>query len=245
MSQIQKAQGIIIKKIDYKENANLITLLTKEGKVSLIVRGAKKINSVMRNYTNLFSVIDYNATANLSLNTLTEATVVNSFVNIMSDMDKLNVGMVILEKINIFSDEIINKELFYDFIKLIFDKLNNTEYPYSLMCLFDLKLLYLLGVSPEFRECVICGNKDIEDGKFSVENGGVICNKHLINYVNLDDVETKALKLIYYIKPDKIDDEFLKLIKDYEQNIMKTIDSFYERHLDFHSKAKKIMKTII
>ena len=69
------------------------------------------------------------------------------------------------------------------------------------MCLFDLKLLYLLGVSPEFRECVICGNKDIEDGKFSVENGGVICNKHLINYVNLDVVETKALKLIYYIKP--------------------------------------------
>ena len=59
MSQIQKAQGIVIKKIDYKENANLITLLTKEGKIALIVRGAKKMNSVMRNYTNLFSVLDF------------------------------------------------------------------------------------------------------------------------------------------------------------------------------------------
>lgn len=245
MSQIQKAQGIVIKKIDYKENANLITLLTKEGKLSLIVRGAKKINSVMRNYTNLFSILDFNATTNLSLNTLTEATVVNSFINIVSDMDKLNAGMVILEKINYFCDEIQNKELFYDFVKLIFDKLNNTNYPYLLMCLFELKLLYLLGVSPEFKQCVICGNKDVEDGSFSVENGGVICTKHMINYVNLNQTETKALQLLYFIKPDKIDEEFLKLISDYEQNLIKTVDSFYERHLDYHSKAKMIIKTIL
>ena len=42
MSQIQKLEGIVIKKSDYKENASLITVLTKEGKHSLIVRGAKK-----------------------------------------------------------------------------------------------------------------------------------------------------------------------------------------------------------
>lgn len=245
MSQIQKAQGIVIKKIDYKENANLITLLTKEGKIALIVRGAKKMNSVMRNYTNLFSVLDFNATSNLSLNTLTEANVINASVNIVTDMDKLNAGMVILEKINILSDEIQNKELFYDFVKLILEKLNNTNYPYTLMCLFELKLLYLLGVSPEFKECVICGSKDVEDSKFSVENGGVICSKHMLNYINLEQNETKALQLLYFIKPDKIDDEFLKLINQYEQSLIKAVDSFYGRHLDFHSKVKKIIKTIL
>lgn len=245
MSQIQKAQGIIIKKIDYKENANLITLLTKEGKLSLIVRGAKKINSVMRNYTNLFSIIDFNATSNLSLNTLTEAAVLNAHINVLTDMDKMNAGMVILEKINVFSDEIQENELFYEFVKLIFDKLNNTNFPYLLMSLFELKLLYLLGVSPEFKECLLCGAKDVEDGCFSVENGGVICSNHDINYINLNQTETKALKLMYFIKPDKIDEEFLKLLKDYEQSIIKTIDSFYERHLEFHSKAKKIIKTIL
>ena len=73
MSQIQKLQGIVIKKIDYKENGNLITLLTKEGKISLIVRGSKKINSVTKNYTNLFTLLDFNSTSNMKLNTLTVA----------------------------------------------------------------------------------------------------------------------------------------------------------------------------
>ena len=116
MSQIQKSQGIVIKKSDYKENANIITLLTKEGKLSLIVRGAKKINSVTRNYTNLFSQLDFNATDNLKLNTLTEAITINPFINIYDDVDKLNAGMVILEKINLLTDEIQNTELFYEFV---------------------------------------------------------------------------------------------------------------------------------
>ena len=81
MSQIQKQEGIVIKKSDYKENASLITVLTKEGKLSLIVRGAKKINSVTRNYTNLFTKLDFNATNNLKLNTLTEALVISSYIN--------------------------------------------------------------------------------------------------------------------------------------------------------------------
>ena len=119
MSQIQKQEGIVIKKSDYKENASLITVLTKEGKLSLIVRGAKKINSVTRNYTNLFTKLDFNATNNLKLNTLTEALVISSYININTDMDKLNAGLAILEKVNFFLEEITNSSQFYSFFSLI------------------------------------------------------------------------------------------------------------------------------
>ena len=244
MSQIQKLQGIVIKKIDYKENANLITLLTPKGKLSLIVRGSKKINSVTRNYTNLFSQLDFNATDNLKLNTLTEGYIVNAFVNINTDFNKMNVGLQILEKINLLCDEIQNYEVFYTFVVKVFNLLENTSYPISILNIFEIKLLYLLGVAPELRECVICQNKDIEHGFFSVSSGGIICRKHQINNYDLDSLSTNALKLLYYIKIDKIDEDFLKLINDYSITISNVIDKFYERHLDFHSKTKKIIKTI-
>lgn len=244
MSQIQKLQGIVIKKIDYKENGNLITLLTKEGKISLIVRGSKKINSVTKNYTNLFTLLDFNSTSNMKLNTLTEGSVINSFININTDFDKLNAGMVILEKINILCDEIQNKELFYNFVCSVLTTLDKTKYPYGILLMFELKLLYLLGVSPELKQCVLCNKKDNENSNFSIEHGGVICINHQINNYDLDTIHTKALKLLYYIKPDKIDDEFLSLVNDYTNKISVVVDKFYERHLDFHSKTKKIINNL-
>ena len=50
---------------------------------------------------------------------------------------------------------------------------------------------------------------------------------------------------MYFIKADKIDDEFLKLVSEYTNKISNVIDKFYEKHLDFYSKAKKIIKEII
>lgn len=244
MAQIQKLQGIVIKKIDYKENANLITLLTKEGKISLIVRGSKKINSVTRNYTNLFTKMNFNSTNNLKLNTLTEASILKSYVNINNDLDKMNIGLIILEKINKLTDEISNQELLYDFVSLIFDKLEETNFPNTLLSLFEVKLLYLLGVSPEFKECTICSKKQEEHNVFSAHNGGIICSSHLINNYDLNENETKALELLFFIKPDKVDDEFLSLVNEYNSNISNTLDKFYEIHLEFYSKAKKIIKEL-
>lgn len=244
MSQIQKLQGIVIKKIDYKENANLITVLCKDGKMSFIVRGSKKINSVMKNYTNLFTFLEFNATSNLTLNTLTEGTVINSFVNINNSFDKLNVGIAILEKINYLTDEITNTELFYNFVILIFNLLEKTNYPYGVLAVFELKLLYLLGVSPELKVCTLCNSKDSNNAFFSVKHGGVICENHTDEIIDLNENETTSLKLLFYIKPDKIDDEFLKITDKYIPVLDNVIDKFYQRHLDFYSKAKKIIKEI-
>lgn len=245
MSQIQKSQGIVIKKSDYKENANIITLLTKEGKMSLIVRGSKKINGVTRNYTNLFTQLDFNATDKLRLNTLTEAIITNSFINIFNDVDKMNAGMIILEKINLLTDEIQCTELFYEFVLKILNLLNNTNYPYTVSLIFEVKLLYLLGVSPELRHCILCKSELIDDAVFSIYNGGIVCKEHLINNFELNTTCTNALKLMYFIKPDKIDESFLSLVNEYTMTISNVIDKFYEKHLDFYSKAKKIIYEII
>ena len=244
MAQIQKLQGIVIKKVDYKENANLITLLTKEGKKTLIVRGSKKINSVTRNYTNLFTKMDFNSTNNLKLNTLTEASIIKSFININNDFDKMNIGLIILEKINKLTDEISNQETLYDFVSLVLEKLEITKYPNTLLSLFEVKLLYLLGVSPEFKECTICSKKDNQNALFSVHSGGIICPNHQINNYDLNINETKALSLLFFIKPDKVDDEFLSLIDEYNNSISNAIDKFYELHLEHFSKAKKIIKEL-
>lgn len=242
MERIEKRLGVVIKKSDYKENGHLITMLTPDGKETYIVRGSKKISSVTRNYVNLLTKMNFNCTTNMKLNTLTEASIITTYLNIQEDIDKLNVAMVILEKVNFFGEEITNHKLLYDFVCLILDTLNSTQYPYILLSLFEIKLLYLLGVSPELNKCVLCGNK--EELRFSINNGGMICSNHFSITPDLTNNEVAAMKLLYFVKPDKINEELLKLTSEYYLSISKVIDAFYLKYLEFNSKAKKIINQI-
>ena len=81
MEKIGKKTGIILKTQDYKENASLLTILTSTGLVTLILRGAKKTSSKNHLLNNIFNEISFNQTMDKSLNTLTEAVVINSHYN--------------------------------------------------------------------------------------------------------------------------------------------------------------------
>ena len=88
MGKIIKKKGIVLKTTDYKENALLLTILTSEGIVNLILRGAKKQSSKNRNLSNILSFIEFNQTESNSINTLTEGFVINSFSCIYQDIIK-------------------------------------------------------------------------------------------------------------------------------------------------------------
>lgn len=144
---------------DYKENACLVTLLTKEGIINLIVRGAKKANSKTRILTNQYSVIDFCQTDTNSLNTLTEGVVVDSNLPLYKDVLKLNYAQVIVEKILVLANSLSSFDILYDFFLQTIKLLGETSYPEIVVLLFEVKLWYLLGIAPNFQSCPRCGKK--------------------------------------------------------------------------------------
>jgi DNA repair protein RecO (recombination protein O) len=243
MKKIIKNKGIVIKVQDYLENAVIATILTENGKQSYLIKGAKKINSGTKRFAALLTVLEFNATESTGLSTLTEATIINNNTIIKDDLVRFNYASIILEKLNYFSDQVTDFKLLFEFTLNILNLIEKYDYFTAVTLIFEVKLLYLLGVAPSFNRCPNCGNKAI-NGALHVESGGFLCEKcHYLKEVTLSRDDSLIFKTIYVTKINQIDEEFLKSF-DSNNNIIDCIDYYYEYHLDFKSKVKEIIKKI-
>ena len=116
MKQIIRMEGIVLKTADYKEQAVIATILTKQGKNNYIIKGAKKISGGTRLLAVPLTKIEFNCTCHEGLNTLTEGAILDSYISIKQNMNKLLVMYPILEKILTFADQVTDNLIFYEFV---------------------------------------------------------------------------------------------------------------------------------
>ena len=244
MKPIIKSQGVIIKTRDYKDNSKIITILTEEGLLDLILRGTSAMNSGNKKYIIPPTYVEYLMSQSSTISTFTEGFVLDNFNNIKLDNQKSLISMAIIEKILTFVNYIDNSKQFYEFCLNILKLLDKTSFPKLILNIFEIKLLYLIGIAPTINYCIICNSKD--NLLFSINNGGTVCSK-CSNQVGFDlnKNETELFKYLYLIRNDKIDESFLKIINDLNINFDELIDKYYEKHIDFHSKTKKIIKKVL
>lgn len=243
MKQIIKSKGIIIKVQDYLENAVIATILSNTGKHSYLIKGAKKINSGNKRLAMPLTLIEFNATNSLGLATLTEAVVVNNYTLLKDDFVRFNYASIVLEKLNYFCDQVTDYKILFEFTLNILDLMEKYDYFTAITLIFEIKLLYLLGVAPSFNRCSNCNNKVIK-GALHVASGGFLCEKcNYLKETSLNYDDSMLFKTIYVTKVNLIDEEFLQSI-DSNNNIVSCIDYYYEYHLDFKSKVKEIIKKI-
>ncbi len=240
-----KCQGIVLKTTDYKESGNLITILTSEGLKSLIVRGTKKVSTKMRGLTNIFSVIDFVQTNHDGLNTIVEGVTVKSYSGLYDNVLNMAYAQVLLEKVMVLSASITDYQILYNFLMDILDILSISKEPALITLIFEVKLLYLLGLSPNFKNCTLCHKTTT--GRFVLSEGGIVCNKCFRpqNYfLHLTIEETDVFKLIYLIKLSNVSQMLLDAIKPFYQRLNLFIDQYYNYFLDFNAKTKKIINQL-
>lgn len=245
MNEKKKYYGTVIKAIDYKENAQIVTLFSEEGLTSLIVRGAKKINSKTRAIAQVLTDLEYVATDNKALNTLIEAQVVDNHNEIKNDFLKMQIAYCMIDKVYQFGSQSTNIKVLYDFFITNLKILRTTSYPAALLAVFEIKLCYLLGIAPNFNGCSKC-NKKITSGEFSVHYGGIICDDcSKVTPVQLALQASQVLKYMYLIKMEKIDEIFLGLVQPFVPDIDRCIDEFYAEHYECNNKCKSVYHKII
>lgn len=244
MKKLIKKKGIVITSRDYKESARMLTILTPDGLEQTILRGANKINSKNKSFAIAPVEVEYIATTPSPLSTFTEGFILSNYTQVKMDTEKSLLFSGIAEKVLMFAENIDNKTQFYDFIQAILQQLEITHHPHVVLNLFEIKLLYLLGISPILNQCMRCKNIE-NDYAFSVFFGGTICSScaSRVGY-QLDVAETKIWKYLYLIKMEKVDEVFLELIAKSQVSLDETIDQYYERYMDFTSKAKQIIKKV-
>jgi len=236
---MELTEGIIVKTMNYKENSKIIFIITDQGKQSVEVKGANKITGHSRNYTFLLSKIAYST----SKHYLSSAKVISNYVHIRSDIDRLSLGLEIIEMAYTFSDHITDFSVFYNFLRDILDIIDTDKnYKYYYL-VFKTKILYLLGIAPIFTKCVECNCKTNLKG-FVINSGGMKCSNDILSTDRISEgYVTKDIKNMYLTKLSE-----LKKNDDFQYHYNEDndfLDEYLQTFMGYKSKTEKIMKEIV
>ena len=205
-----KDEGIVLKELRFKETSKILTILTKKhGKIHAMARGAYRPKSQLMVSTQPFSYNNYIFFKGRNFYYINQADIIDSFYPIREDMNRIVYGSYLLELADISILEEDDVERLFLLLKKGLDVLSKLDKDFlSFILAYELKFISFLGYKPLLDRCVVCGRKDIQDFKFNIEYGGIICDKCSIVESNSEYMDLSmynCMKELLYTPLDKVD----------------------------------------
>jgi len=173
---LYRADGIVIRSIDYGEGNKIITLLTPTfGKQGIVVRGAKKLKSRYGALAQLFTYGDYSYYRNGTLGTLNSGEVLESYRELREGLEGPAYAAYAAE----LTDRAINDDeaaaMLFHQLKACQTALAEGKDPQIVACVYEMKVFAAAGYAPLLDECANCGRTD-GPFRFSPYAGGALCS---------------------------------------------------------------------
>ncbi len=151
----RKAQGIVLKKQNYRETDQILTIWTAElGKVRVLARGLRASKSKMAYSLQDLSLIKFEMTGR-SLPTIISVQLVRNFKGVRSNLAKMAPAFYVTElMLKTTADEHPNEAAFEHLVEFleVLDSEENLDAINVALNSFTLKLLDCLGFSAEYAE---------------------------------------------------------------------------------------------
>jgi len=214
-------------------------LYTGQGLVSVLVHGSQKIKSPYLNLVRVFSYVRLFVSGK-TLKTLRDAEVIERYPMISEKLERYGYGLHLMEVVYQFSGHDHDHKKLFQFLLKILERLNQDEQFESYVMMFELKLLYLLGVQPLLKHCVFC--RETSRLSFSVKDGGMVCQEHGASKAYSTSTIQFLAKLYYF----DVDRESLDQVnQDDIKHLRKLLDAYYQYHLNFKSKSRKMIQELL
>lgn len=230
--------GIVLKRVKVSDYDKILTVFTKKaGKMSGAVKGSQNPKSKLAAGSHPFVYGEFSFSKSGRLSNINSIEVKDAFYHLREDLDKLMVASYFLELMNIVTVEnVINIDLFdllHYFLKYL-EKSETQETAHLLKATFELKLLDLIGLRPELRTCVNCGSP-YDNPKFSIEDGGVVCENCYELYPSNYKLGHVIPKLMLFLLEGSIEQ-----IMDTEIDsvLIKKISVVLDQFLKYHLERK-------
>ena len=172
-------EGIVISETSYSETSKIINVLTKDGIVGIMAKGAKNIKSNLHNGTSKITLSSFIINKKDNLSTLTSVDIINDYRNIKKDIMKISYATYVIELATQVMKHNQNENI-YDLLLASLNKINENMEPSIITNILELKYLEYLGVMPIIDSCAICGSKT-NIVTLSSSRGGYICSNCLKN----------------------------------------------------------------
>jgi DNA repair protein RecO (recombination protein O) len=239
---LREVEGIIINETSYGEMSKIINILTKEGLIGIVCKGAKSVKSPFRSFTMSLTygkfIIYYKEN---SLSTLKGVDIIDNFSTIKRDIVLTSYMSFLCDLAKQVMKQNNDENIYYiliDALKKIDEGLN----PMIITNIVELKYLDYLGVGINFNSCAKCGSThDIVT--INPDIGGYVCKNCYINEIIYDEKTLKMLRMYYLVELASISD--LKISDKVVSNINYFISKYYDRYTGLYLKSKKFLEEII
>lgn len=203
MKQI-KVNGIIIAENNMGDFDKMLTMLTPNlGKIGCSAKGARRPKSLLLSGTQFLCFGEYMLFKGSDTYTVNSCETIELFYNIRTDLDKLTYASYITKIISDVTTENQNSfntlKLFLNTLYMISETDKNLDF---ITAVFKLRLLKILGFTPNSLECTSCKCKE-NLNYFSIRDNGfkcMECSKQDTSCLEMSDPTKNAI--IYILKSD-------------------------------------------
>lgn len=240
--EIIEVEGIVLTETNYSESSKILNVITKDyGLIGILSKGCRNIKSKLRGVSRKLVYGTFHIYyKESSLSTLIGVDVINSFSNILMDLERVSYTSFILDLVNQVIKENDDPNIF-DLLKDTLLKIDEGFSPIVLTNILELKLLEYLGVKPSIDYCSVCGSsKNIVT--ISSLKGGYVCGNCYENDGIVSDKTIKMLRLFYYVDIKNITK--LEVSSSIIKEINMFLDDYYDRYTGIYLKSKHFIKEL-
>ena len=171
-----KTKGVVIHRTFVGEKDAIIKILTENsGVISASAKGIKSMKSKLASGCSLFSYSDFLLTESNGRFIVASASLCEGFYGLSANIERLSYATYAAETAAAISPDPDDAAAIIPLLLNTFYLFANSQKNLRLIkCVFELRLLCLLGYSPELDGCVECGDRE-ELCFFSPSEGGVVC----------------------------------------------------------------------
>ncbi len=198
LPRVYQTEAIIIKRINLGEADRILILYTPDhGKVKAIAKGSRRPKSKLGGHVELLTHSQLLIARGRSLDIVTQAQTINSFLPLKDDLKRMSCGLYVSELIDSFTEERSESRELFNLLLTTLHQLTAAQNNDTVLRYFELRLLDLTGYRPQLQKCANC-NSALQPGinYFSPGQGGVLCSNCAFEEPFARQLSLNALKVL-------------------------------------------------
>jgi DNA repair protein RecO (recombination protein O) len=178
---LSTVDGLVLRAQNYGENDKLVTILTRDGKQTVLAKGARSMKSKIKNITEPFVY------ANFELNQKGTAIAwvkggssIEIFYSLREEVEKLFLATYICDIANELSGERADgSDMLRLTLNTLFAIVKDLRPLAQIKAVYEMRAAAISGYCPNLDYCEECENDEAQLTYFDVTNGALICSECL------------------------------------------------------------------
>ncbi len=245
--------AIMLRAIDHGDYDKVITFFTlRQGKISVIAKGAKKSIKRFAGILELFSILDlvwrYGQTRGMP--TLKEASLIHPFEQIRKNITTTAYASYWCELVYIWMEQGQRQPSLYRLLEYVLAQLDAGDMPEQVLHItFQLRFMAISGFRPGLDYCSICRKPVDRFGRsfasFDLRRGGILCEKCTPKKEQLPSLSIGTIKLLRWALnvPLKKLNRIRFSVRTIEESLA-VVEPFVAYHLGKETKSLKFLKQL-